>query len=119
MKGVYMDVCLALGILVSELNEEPWSGKLITFNTNLELQKFEDLESYVVLYMIAGTGIGDSCTLDDDNWNMIADNWNWEVLYDDNWNMRAAASVIMICMALVDLRFFKNYKTVEGASTGS
>ena len=64
-------------------------------------------------------GIGDSCTLDDDNWNMIADNWNWEELYDDNWNMRAAASVIMICMALVDLRFFKNYKTVEGASTGS
>ena len=56
-----------------------------------------DLESYVVLYMIAGTGIGDSVV--DDNWNMIADNWNWEELSNNNWNMSAAASVILICMA--------------------
>ena len=37
------------GIIVSELSEEPWSGKLITFGTNPKLQKVEgeDLRSTV------------------------------------------------------------------------
>ncbi|KAL3623515.1 hypothetical protein CASFOL_032331 [Castilleja foliolosa] len=39
MHGIPMDVSVALGILVSELSEEPWKGKLITFSANPELQK--------------------------------------------------------------------------------
>uniref|UniRef100_A0A161Y1Y9 DUF7788 domain-containing protein n=1 Tax=Daucus carota subsp. sativus TaxID=79200 RepID=A0A161Y1Y9_DAUCS len=58
MKGVYMDVCLALGILVSELNEEPWSGKLITFNTNLELQKFEGEDLRLTVNFVRGLEVG-------------------------------------------------------------
>ncbi|KAL1568153.1 hypothetical protein AAHA92_03554 [Salvia divinorum] len=41
MDGTPMEVSVALGILVSELSEEPWKGKLITFSDNPELQKVE------------------------------------------------------------------------------
>lgn len=41
MKGIFLDVSLALGVLVSELSEESWNGKLITFSTNPKLQKVE------------------------------------------------------------------------------
>lgn len=41
MSGVPMEVSVALGILVSELSEEPWKGKLITFSADPELQKVE------------------------------------------------------------------------------
>uniref|UniRef100_A0A803MU98 Uncharacterized protein n=1 Tax=Chenopodium quinoa TaxID=63459 RepID=A0A803MU98_CHEQI len=34
MMGEPMEVSVALGLLISELSEEPWKGKLITFNTN-------------------------------------------------------------------------------------
>ncbi|KAL1191291.1 hypothetical protein V5N11_008292 [Cardamine amara subsp. amara] len=37
MTGTPMDVCVALGLLVSELNEEPWKGKVITFSENPQL----------------------------------------------------------------------------------
>ncbi|CAH8323220.1 unnamed protein product [Eruca vesicaria subsp. sativa] len=37
MSGVPMEVCVALGLLVSELNEEPWKGKVITFSENPQL----------------------------------------------------------------------------------
>src|ERR1044072_5239671 len=39
--------CLALGMLVSELSEEPWKGKVITFSANpqLHLIKGDDLRS--------------------------------------------------------------------------
>ncbi|KAJ4901769.1 Uncharacterized protein Rs2_15720 [Raphanus sativus] len=37
MAGVPMEVCIALGLLVSELNEEPWKGKVITFSENPQL----------------------------------------------------------------------------------
>ncbi|EOA33101.1 hypothetical protein CARUB_v10016439mg [Capsella rubella] len=37
MEGTPMEVCLALGLLVSELNEEPWKGKVITFSEDPEL----------------------------------------------------------------------------------
>ncbi|KAK1398998.1 GPI inositol-deacylase PGAP1-like protein [Heracleum sosnowskyi] len=49
MEGVFLDVCLALGVLVSELSEDPWSGNLITFSTNPKLEKVEgeDLRSKV------------------------------------------------------------------------
>ncbi|KAL9410356.1 hypothetical protein AB3S75_044172 [Citrus x aurantiifolia] len=38
MHGTPMEVSVALGVLVSELSEEPWKGKLITFSENPELQ---------------------------------------------------------------------------------
>ncbi|KAL4289622.1 hypothetical protein GQ457_14G013720 [Hibiscus cannabinus] len=37
MMGIPMEVCVALGLLVSELSEEPWKGKVITFSENPEL----------------------------------------------------------------------------------
>ncbi|CAK7327248.1 unnamed protein product [Dovyalis caffra] len=37
MDGVPMEVSVALGLLVSELSEEPWKGKVITFSENPEL----------------------------------------------------------------------------------
>ncbi|KAL3845515.1 hypothetical protein ACJIZ3_002918 [Penstemon smallii] len=41
MSGIPMEVSVALGILISELSEEPWKGKIITFSANPELQKVE------------------------------------------------------------------------------
>ncbi|CAA7039903.1 unnamed protein product [Microthlaspi erraticum] len=47
MSGTPMEVSVALGLLVSELSEEPWRGKLITFSQNPELHfvKGDDLRS--------------------------------------------------------------------------
>lgn len=39
MCGTPLEVSVALGLLVSELSEEPWKGKLITFSENPRLQK--------------------------------------------------------------------------------
>lgn len=41
MSGIPMEVSVALGVLVSELSEEPWKGKLITFSEDPELQMVE------------------------------------------------------------------------------
>lgn len=38
MTGLPMEVCVALGILISELSERPWKGKLITFSADPSLQ---------------------------------------------------------------------------------
>uniref|UniRef100_A0A0E0M1S3 Uncharacterized protein n=1 Tax=Oryza punctata TaxID=4537 RepID=A0A0E0M1S3_ORYPU len=32
-----MDVCLALGVLISELSEEPWAGRVITFSVRPQI----------------------------------------------------------------------------------
>ncbi|KAL1210127.1 hypothetical protein V5N11_010700 [Cardamine amara subsp. amara] len=47
MHGEPMEVSVALGLLVSELSEEPWRGKLITFSQNPELHlvQGDDLRS--------------------------------------------------------------------------
>ncbi|XP_022156031.1 uncharacterized protein LOC111023003 [Momordica charantia] len=37
MIGIPMEVCVALGLLVSELSEDPWKGKVITFSESPEL----------------------------------------------------------------------------------
>ncbi|KAL5552560.1 hypothetical protein UlMin_039961 [Ulmus minor] len=37
MSGIPMEVSVALGLLVSELSEEPWKGKIITFSPNPQL----------------------------------------------------------------------------------
>ncbi|KAI3876337.1 hypothetical protein MKX03_032935 [Papaver bracteatum] len=41
MSGTPMDVSVALGLLVSDLCQEPWKGKLITFSTDPKLHKIE------------------------------------------------------------------------------
>ncbi|XP_010522481.1 PREDICTED: uncharacterized protein LOC104801086 [Tarenaya hassleriana] len=41
MSGTPMEVCVALGLLVSELSEEPWKGKVITFSENPQLYVVE------------------------------------------------------------------------------
>ncbi|GAV61454.1 LOW QUALITY PROTEIN: DUF2828 domain-containing protein, partial [Cephalotus follicularis] len=41
MEGIPMEVSVALGLLVSELSEEPWKGKLITFSEDPELHMIE------------------------------------------------------------------------------
>ncbi|KAI8003767.1 Uncharacterized protein L728 [Camellia lanceoleosa] len=49
MEGQLMNVCVALGVLVSELSEYPWKGKIITFNKKPQLHKIQgsDLSSRV------------------------------------------------------------------------
>ncbi|WJX57642.1 hypothetical protein P8452_43181 [Trifolium repens] len=37
MYGIPMEVSVALGLLVSELSDEPWKGKVITFSANPQL----------------------------------------------------------------------------------
>ncbi|KAJ8749402.1 hypothetical protein K2173_018894 [Erythroxylum novogranatense] len=39
MSGMPMEVSVALGLLTSELSEEPWKGQLITFSENPTLQE--------------------------------------------------------------------------------
>ena len=41
MSGTPIEVCVALGQLVSELSEDPWKGNVITFSANPELQKIQ------------------------------------------------------------------------------
>ncbi|KAL5827198.1 hypothetical protein ACOSQ3_019031 [Xanthoceras sorbifolium] len=41
MSGTPMEVSVALGVLVSELSDEPWKGKLITFSASPQLQILE------------------------------------------------------------------------------
>ncbi|XLR04943.1 hypothetical protein HN51_059820 [Arachis hypogaea] len=41
MSGVPMEVFVALGLLVSELNEKPWAGKVITFGEDPQLHLIE------------------------------------------------------------------------------
>ncbi|KAF6161517.1 hypothetical protein GIB67_009396 [Kingdonia uniflora] len=41
MYGTPIKVSVALGLLISELSEDPWKGKLITFSQNPQLHKIE------------------------------------------------------------------------------
>ncbi|KAI9170130.1 hypothetical protein LWI28_023028 [Acer negundo] len=41
MTGTPMEVSVALGVLVSELSDDPWKGKLITFSESPQLQNVE------------------------------------------------------------------------------
>ncbi|XP_062020725.1 uncharacterized protein LOC133737119 [Rosa rugosa] len=48
MRGTYKETaCISLGLLISELSENPWKGKVFSFNETPTLQKIEgdDLES--------------------------------------------------------------------------
>ncbi|PAN16645.1 LOW QUALITY PROTEIN: hypothetical protein PAHAL_3G074600 [Panicum hallii] len=37
MTGTPMEVCVALGLLISELSEQPWAGRVITFSSEPEI----------------------------------------------------------------------------------
>jgi hypothetical protein len=39
MSGLPMDVCIALGLLVSELSDDPWRGRVITFSEHPEIHR--------------------------------------------------------------------------------
>lgn len=41
MYGIPMEVSVALGVLISEVSEEPWKGRLITFSEIPKMQKVE------------------------------------------------------------------------------
>ncbi|KAI3854459.1 hypothetical protein MKW92_010084 [Papaver armeniacum] len=41
MNGTPMEVCVALGLLISELSKNPWKGKVITFSTNPQIHKIK------------------------------------------------------------------------------
>ncbi|OEL18908.1 hypothetical protein BAE44_0020076 [Dichanthelium oligosanthes] len=41
MSGMPMEVCVALGLLISELNEKPWAGRIITSSQNPQIHKIE------------------------------------------------------------------------------
>ncbi|RZC59433.1 hypothetical protein C5167_006741 [Papaver somniferum] len=47
MGGTPMEVCVALGLLISDMSEDPWKGNVITFSTTPQLHKIEgdDLRS--------------------------------------------------------------------------
>lgn len=39
LKGMPMKVSVSLGLLISELSEDSWKGKVITFSTDSQLHK--------------------------------------------------------------------------------
>ncbi|KAK1615521.1 hypothetical protein QYE76_021038 [Lolium multiflorum] len=39
MSGLPMEVCVALGLLVSELSDEPWRGRVVTFSEHPEIHR--------------------------------------------------------------------------------
>ncbi|KAK3123164.1 hypothetical protein QOZ80_8AG0625040 [Eleusine coracana subsp. coracana] len=41
MSGTPMEVCCALGLLISELSVKPWSGRVITFSQRPEIHKIQ------------------------------------------------------------------------------
>uniref|UniRef100_A0A803KSW2 Plant/T31B5-30 protein n=1 Tax=Chenopodium quinoa TaxID=63459 RepID=A0A803KSW2_CHEQI len=41
MEGNLMEVCVAIGLLISELSEDPWKGKVITFTAKPKLHIIE------------------------------------------------------------------------------
>ncbi|KAK3031284.1 hypothetical protein RJ639_035584 [Escallonia herrerae] len=49
MAGAPLEVSVAVGLLISELSEEPWKGKLITFSEKPRLISVEEYKNLVVL----------------------------------------------------------------------
>ncbi|XP_051225879.1 uncharacterized protein [Lolium perenne] len=41
MHGTPMEVCVALGVLTSELSEKPWAGKVITFSATPQIHRIK------------------------------------------------------------------------------
>ncbi|KAK3028154.1 hypothetical protein RJ639_039015 [Escallonia herrerae] len=48
MAGAPLEVSVAVGLLISELSEEPWKGKLITFGEKPRLISVEEYKNLVI-----------------------------------------------------------------------
>ncbi|KAG8373928.1 hypothetical protein BUALT_Bualt11G0076200 [Buddleja alternifolia] len=59
MSGIPMEVSVALGILVSELSDEPWKGKLITFSEDPKLQIVKGDSLKAKNWFCESNGLGD------------------------------------------------------------
>ena len=46
MSGKPMEVCVALGLMISELSEDPWKGQVITFDDNPKIQRIQGESLY-------------------------------------------------------------------------
>ncbi|KAL4610124.1 hypothetical protein ACB092_08G029400 [Castanea dentata] len=46
MSGDPMEVCMALGLMISELSEDPWKGQVITFDDNPKIQRIQGESLY-------------------------------------------------------------------------
>ncbi|XAR64344.1 hypothetical protein NMG60_11024648 [Bertholletia excelsa] len=58
MTGIPMEVSVALGLLVSELSEEPWKGKIITFSANPKLQTINGDDLWSKTQFVRGMELG-------------------------------------------------------------
>ncbi|KAK3026312.1 hypothetical protein RJ639_041000 [Escallonia herrerae] len=47
MAGAPLEVFVAVGLLISELSEEPWKGKLITFSEKPRLISVEEYKNLI------------------------------------------------------------------------
>ena len=41
MSNKPMEVCVALGLMISELSEDPWKGQVITFDDDPKIQRIQ------------------------------------------------------------------------------
>ncbi|KAK1395295.1 GPI inositol-deacylase PGAP1-like protein [Heracleum sosnowskyi] len=79
MAGTPMEVSVALGLLVSELSDEPWKGQVITFSSNPELQ------------MIKGSNLREKCQfVKGMKWGM---NTNFQKVFDQILQVAVAANL--------------------------
>ncbi|XP_030923505.1 uncharacterized protein LOC115953628, partial [Quercus lobata] len=46
MSGKPMEVCVALGLMISKLSEDPWKGQVITFDDNPKIQRLQGESLY-------------------------------------------------------------------------
>uniref|UniRef100_A0A0D3F1J5 TROVE domain-containing protein n=1 Tax=Oryza barthii TaxID=65489 RepID=A0A0D3F1J5_9ORYZ len=68
MTGLPMDVCVALGLLVSDLSDDPWRGRVITFSESPQL------------HHIVGEALSDKARfIREMNWGM---NTNFQAVFD-------------------------------------
>ncbi|KAL6888415.1 hypothetical protein ACP4OV_009441 [Aristida adscensionis] len=79
MSGLPMDVCVALGLLVSELSDDPWRGRVITFSERPEL------------HAIAGETLSEKVSfVRDMEWGM---NTNFQAVFDKILEVAVGAGV--------------------------
>jgi len=58
MIGTPMEVCVALGLLISELSEQPWAGRVITFSSQPEIHTIKGDTLRQKLSFVEGMGWG-------------------------------------------------------------
>ncbi|BAF07999.1 Os02g0179600 [Oryza sativa Japonica Group] len=79
MTGLPMDVCVALGLLVSDLSDDPWRGRVITFSESPQL------------HHIVGEALSDKARfIREMNWGM---NTNFQAVFDKILEVAAGAAL--------------------------